>query len=168
MTPLIIPQGKGYIPNQFVYEVSPLKELLKEENGELWLKYLHYYYYPDFTDNPFYLLDEFRKKETILGSLGLKGVKEPSILKSCEEFVIKIYENPVIRLHNSLKISIDKMSDFLRNMTIDDKNIKNIESLIKNFSTILDNYQKTAKSVIESIKTGNQKVRGNQKIGYDL
>jgi hypothetical protein len=103
-----------------------------------------------------------------LGSLGLKGVKEPSILKSCEEFVIKIYENPVIRLHNSLKISIDKMSDFLRNMTIDDKNIKNIESLIKNFPTILDNYQKTAKSVIESIKTGSQKVRGNQKIGYDL
>jgi hypothetical protein len=38
MTPLIIPQGKGYIPNQFVYEVSPLKELLKEENGELWLR----------------------------------------------------------------------------------------------------------------------------------
>jgi len=53
-------------------------------------------------------------------------------------------------------------------MTIDDKNIKNIESLIKNFPTILDNYQKTSKSVIESIKTGNQKVRGNQKIGYDL
>lgn len=168
MSPLVVNEGKNTVPNGFVYETYPLNELIKLPDGIKWLMYLHNHYYPNIEENPFFLLDEYRKDKIILRTLGLKEEDKPEILKECISLVKEIYSNPIIRLHESLKNSIDKIARYLEETEINDRNMKNIESVIKNFNVILESYKKTLTSINEAFINKSQKVKGGKKLPYDL
>lgn len=169
MVPIVIPQGRGYIPDSWTYDITHFRKL-KEEVGDskhtTWMLYLHYYYYPDFTKNPYANLEEFRKDGIIKKSLGIHDIEEPKALKECKEYVRSIYETPITRLHVSLKNAIDKMAQYLDSVKITDKNIRNVNSVINSFNETLRNYDETTKRIQEML-SNNQKVKGGTKIAYD-
>lgn len=129
--------------------------------------YLHYKYYPIPNDNPFYNIAEYKKDSTILKQIGLdeKALKGLKHKEQIEEIVIDIYTTPMIRLLNSYKKTIDKISKYLDEAVIDDKNIKNISSYLKEFDNIREIYKKTIKDVEQELQE-NPTI--NNRIAYDL
>lgn len=159
------PEEKKPKLNNTLSHIQVLKSL--EEQDPRWLLFLHFMHYPVPDENPFFLIPDNLRENKILKNLKLENTSKPVELKEATDFVLSIYETPVIRMHKSISAAIDKMSEYIRNIEMTPDNIKIIKDTVKDFDKLLDNYKKSSKEFYEEIrnfgKSSNHKVKS-----YDL
>lgn len=151
--------------NPSLHHISVLKEI--EDQNPKWLLFLHYMYYPVPDENPFFLIPDNLRENKILKTLKLKTEDKPQGLNEAADFILSIYETPVIRMHKSISAAIDKMSEYIRNIEMTPDNIKIIKDTVKDFDKLLENYKKSSKEFYEEIRNFG-KTTGNKQRSYDL
>lgn len=159
------PEDKKPKLNSTLQHIHVLKEL--EEQDARWLLFLHFMHYPVPDENPFFFIPENVRENKILKNLKLENIPKPEIIKEATEFVLSIYETPVIRMHKSISAAIDKMSEYIRTIEMTPDNIKIIKDTVKDFDKLLDNYKKSSKEFYEEIRNFGKTSSVKQK-SYDL
>jgi len=156
--------GKPVVNQELEIMIPEINNFVKKhgEKANKWIAYLHYKHYPVKNDNPFYNLSEVTKDREIRKILALNNEPEPEGLDKIEELIIKIYETPTIRFYNSYKKLIDKLSDYMNNMEINNDNIRNLVSLTKEYDTIIQTYKASIKNLEEEINANR-----STKLAYD-
>ncbi len=156
--------GKPVVNQELEIMIPEISKFIKTygEKANKWIAYLHYKHYPVKNDNPFYNLSEVTKDREIRKILALNKEEEPKGLDKIEEIIIKIYETPTIRFFNSYKKVIDKLSEYMNNMEINNDNIKNLVSLTKEYDTIMQTYKASIKNLEEELNSNK-----SAKLAYD-
>lgn len=167
MKPFKVITAKG---NKFqiapeIANLYPFTNIKMTDENIKWMAYIHYLLYPIPEDNPFFYLSEIEKEDTIAKRLKLNLLNKPEWYQEVYDIIYKQYEMPNIRIFRTLKTAMDKVSSYLENISVDDKNFKNISSFLKEYEVIRETYRKVLKDVENEI---NFKSKGNTKIGYDL
>lgn len=163
---IIVPDKntKFKLHNELI-NIHPFSDIKPTEDNYKWLALIHYLLYPYPEDNPFYYISEIEKESVIMKRLKIKNNNRPEWYNDVYNFTKDMYETPNMRLLRTCRITIDKMSNYLENINVDDKNFKNISTFLKEYESIRESYKKVLKDVEEEI---NYKSRGNTKIGYDI
>ncbi len=170
MIELFVLKGNTVVPSVHCFNISWLKEIMDNYPKE-YIKIYSYLYYMSCMDpksNPYANFDSFFKEDTILKDLGLdRNIVQREDIKLALKKTQDMYTTPLSRMYNSLQILIDKISNYIKTCSVDDKNIKNIVAYLKDFDSIKEQYLKATNDFIEENNNKKIKVRGNQHIAYD-
>ncbi len=167
--------GSRVSVNPLVQNIHPFSSFIKEYGKDRqyvlsWFSYLHYRYYPSPDFNPFFYMEEHEKESRILKSLfGSDGVPEPALyFRECEMFVKDMYLLPSVKMYNSLRSAINKVSEYMNSISrVDERNFKQIISILKEYDNINEIYSKTFATMMKEIEQEDNKTRGNLKVAYD-
>lgn len=162
---IIINKGNKSELHPDILSIYPFSDIKWTDEYKKWLLVIHYLLYPYPEDNPFFYISELDKDNHIIKRLKLKPENKPEWYNDIYEYVKQMYETPMMKLLRTYKTTIDKMSKYIEEIQVDDKNFKNLTSYVKEFETVREGYKRVQKDVEEEI---NYKSRGNTKIAYDI
>ena len=154
--------------------LGPFKDIIdrdKSKDKELGKKELLYIYHmedprSDFSD----IMDNDYKKLQIITNIRFpKGWVEDKIIITGRKFYKERQETMAIRLYKACKIAVDKIEEFFTNFDINERdekgkpifNINQINSVIKEIGTTIDNLEKLEQKVKRDLSVKNN-VRGNK------
>lgn len=133
--------------------------------AEPYLAYAHLMTSPD---SPYMNLDENEKEETVIydivNSIGDLDLGDPLLAKAVEK-LNSLYTSTTKNYYDSLKVSIDKMSRYLRERPIlegKDGNLSEIIRIHKEGGSTIRSFKDIEKQVDEELKT---KMRGKNIMG---
>lgn len=148
--------------------ISELKQLVDkygEDGAEAYLAYVHLM---TALDSPFVNLPEDEKEESIIfeinQTIGSFDPFEP-LLKPAVEKLEGLYETDTMRYFKSLKISIKKMGDYIRDEEITsgkDGNLSEIIRIHKESGSTLKSFKDIERQVDDELQV---QLRGNAEIG---
>ena len=162
-------RDKVVIPTEHCYTLKTLKTVMDtyEDHMKAYL-YLFYMACPNPDLNPFFDTPELDKEALIFRELGEVSfsLEDPEMIEALE-FTKKLYETPTFRLYNSIKNTIDKLADYLNDMTFTDGkdgNIGQVITAISKFDMLRSSYKGVYKDLMEEQKST---VRGGSALAYD-
>lgn len=168
MIPKILEYEDGRIKvTAEAYMVKELHDLITKYDmmAEPYLAYVHLMTAPD---SPYMNLDETEKEETIVydivNSIGDLDLGDPLLAKAVEKLE-SLYTSTTKNYYDSLKISIDKMSRYLRDKPIiegKDGNLSEIIRIHKEGGSTIRSFKDIEKQVDEELKL---KMRGKNILG---
>ncbi len=168
MSPKILEYEEGRIKITVeAYIVPELKAIIEKYDMEA-EPYLAYVHLMTANDSPYINLPEGEKEEVVLydviNSLGDFDTDEP-LLKYAIEKLEKLYTSTTKNYYNALKVSIDKMAQYLRNSEITEGKEGNLSEIIrihKEAGTTIASFKNIEKQVDEELKAAT---RGDQEVG---
>lgn len=154
--------------------LAPFKALIDRDsskNKEVGKKELLYIYHmedprSDFSD----IMDDDTKKKQIIDNIKFpKGWKEDKVVLASRAFYKERQETMSIRLYKACKIAVDKIEQFFIKFDINERdekgkpifNINQINSVIKEIGTTIDNLEKLEQKVKRDLSVKNN-VRGSK------
>jgi len=154
--------------------LGPFKDLIdrdKTKDKEIGKKELLYVYHmedprSDFSD----IMDEVYKIQQITTNIRFpKGWKEDKLVTTARKFYKERQETMSIRLYKACKIAVDKIEQFFTKFDIDERdekgkpifNISQINGVIKEIGTTIDNLEKLEQKVKRDLSVKNN-VRGSK------
>lgn len=168
MIPRILEYENGRINvTPEAYIIPEIKEILDKYDleAEPYLAYIHLSTCPD---SPYINLPEDEKREIIIydiiQSLGDFDIDEPLLVKAVSKFE-ELYTSTTKRYYDALKISIDKMSQYLKDKPIVEGKEGNLSEIIrihKEGGSTIKSFKEIEKQVDEELKT---KMRGKNILG---
>ena len=168
MIPRILEYEEGRINiTENAYLIPEVKVFIDKygDKAEPYLAYVHLMTAPD---SPFTNVEEQEKHETVvydvIQTTGEFDIEEPLLAEAVEKFR-KLYTSTTKNYYDSLKISIDKMSEYLRDKPITegkDGNLSEIIRIHKEGASTIRNFKDIEKQVDEELKT---KMRGKNTLG---
>lgn len=163
-----IENGK-IIPTEHTYAIKEFDAIHKlyKENAVKVFAYIFYMSYEG-EQNVFFNIEEDKKEDEILKSIGLdKDIVNTKEVKTAIEKAKKLYETPTKRLFNTMKIAVDKISDYMMKTALSGGRDGNFDEFIK----ATTNFEKIASSYEERLdklkKEESSKTRGKIKTAYD-
>jgi len=168
MSPKILDYEEGRIKiTAEAYCIPEIKALIDKYDmkAEPYLAYVHLM---TAIDSPYLNIPINEKHETVvydvIQTLGDFDIDEP-LLKKAEEKLDLLYTSTLKRYYDSLKISIDKMSQYLKDSPIiegKDGNLSEIIRIHKEGGGTMRSFKDIEKQVDEELKT---KMRGKSTLG---
>lgn len=163
-----IENGK-VIPTEHTYTIKEFADIhsLFGENAVKIFSYIFYMSYEG-EQNVFFNIEEDKREEEILKSLEL--TKEDVSHKEVTDAINKakrLYETPTKRLYNTMKIAVDKISEYMMKTALSGGRDGNFDEFIKattNFEKIASSYEERLDKLKKEEST---RTRGKIKTAYD-
>lgn len=169
MIKLIDIEGNTPIPTEHCRVIKWLKVILDNFEEKEAMDIIAYIFYMSCNseENPFFNVREEEREDIILDSLETDiDIEDPLIITAVVN-AKKLYETPTYRSYLGIKVLIDKISQYMKDTTIEhgrDGNLSQVINAAKSITGLKATFKELKRDLEEEQK---QIVRGGINLGYD-
>ncbi len=162
-------ENGNIIPTEHTYTIKEFKDIhnIYKDKAVKVFAYIFYMSYEG-EQNVFFNIEEDSRETEILKSLELeKDFVNTNEVKIAIEKAKKLYETPTKRLYNTMKIAVDKISEYMMKTALSGGKDGNFDEFIKattNFEKIASSYEERLDKLKKEEST---RTRGKIKTAYD-
>jgi len=164
-------KGHQLIPTRHCYAINWLKVIMDKfpDNYIDVYKYLFYMTCPDPINNPYFNVKDVVREEMILRDNKMTfSTEEDCVVEALEKCKL-LYETPVLRAHQGLKIMIDNVSDYMSTAKVvsgRDGNFSALLSAGKSLRELRETYNQLTADMHSEQKVNAK--RGGGELSYDF
>lgn len=153
------------VPSEHTYTIKQFADLRDKYPANVFA-YIFYMSYEG-EQNPYFNIETDSKKDLIIKDLKIDYNVDSQDIKEAIAKAVSLYETPTKRLYNTMKVAVDKISDYMMKTALSGGRDGNFDEFIK----ATTNFEKIASSYEERLdklrKEESVQVRGKIKVAYD-
>jgi hypothetical protein len=162
-------EGGKIIPSIHCYQITWLKKIMDKypTNYIKIYSYIHYVcsWNPD--DNPYLLMREEDREETIARDLEIDFSLDDDVIQEALDNAKKLFELPAYRAWQAAKASLQALTDYQLSKKVKDGkdgNITQLMSLLKELPSLIKSFNEAYKNYIDSAKIALRGDRFNSQV----